>query len=116
MRDTTSIYPVYWGGGGVHSLPSTHTVANQVVTCCNGLVNVSHQVKALYGGNGGGGLKGAQIAVCTIEKANALVNRMAAAEVSLRYSTSCTRSPCFMLVWVPRKILRELGMGWRLFN
>lgn len=40
------------------------------------------QVKALCGGKGSGGLRGAQIAVCTIEKANTLVSRMAAADVS----------------------------------
>ncbi|CAM9639979.1 unnamed protein product [Hapterophycus canaliculatus] len=35
---------------------------------------------ALHGVKGGGNVKRAQIAVCTIEKANSLVNRMAAAD------------------------------------
>lgn len=52
------------------------------VVCGTSLVRqiVLGQVKALHGAKGGD-LKHAQIAVCTIEKANGLVNRMAAADV-----------------------------------
>lgn len=40
------------------------------------------QVRAFYGSKGGGGLRGTHVAICTIEKANALVNKMAEADVS----------------------------------
>ena len=63
------------------------------VVCGTSLVRqiVLGQVKALHGAKGGD-LKHAQIAVCTIEKANGLVNRMAAADVRcLRHRSCCWR-------------------------
>lgn len=56
---------------------------------------VLEQVRALHGTKGGD-LKHAQIAVCTIEKANGLVNRMAAADVRCQRHRSCCW--CWLLV------------------